>query len=98
MVVVEEQKVCKGKVKVFTCCAGLVVSNLRGTSDAARQAGGNAEDPETSAKMVLDVLEGRREEDVGKFIQRPGLFAWGFLEYSLLKHAGSNHGGCLLRR
>jgi len=76
MVAVEEMKVCKGKVKVFTCCPGLVTSNLRGTSKAARSAGGNAEDPETSARMVLDVLEGRRDEDVGKFIQRKGLYPW----------------------
>lgn len=76
MVAVEEMKVCKGQVKVFTCCPGLVTSNLRGTSEAARSAGGNAEDPETSGRMVLDVLEGMRDGDVGGFVQRGGVYPW----------------------
>jgi hypothetical protein len=57
------------KIKTFTACPSLVVSNSRAESDAARAAGGTAEDAVTSTRMVMDVLEGKREGDVGIFVQ-----------------------------
>ncbi|KAL8689738.1 MAG: hypothetical protein Q9218_004652 [Villophora microphyllina] len=66
-------------LKTFSMCPGFVVSNLRGTSDDARTGamfGASASDPEESGRLLLDILEGRRDEDVGKFVHKDGLYPW----------------------
>jgi hypothetical protein len=63
-------------LKVFAICPGFVVSNLRGTSDEARSGGGNAGDPATSGNLMLSILEGKRDADVGKFVQKDGTYPW----------------------
>lgn len=63
-------------LKVFSACPGLVVSNLRGTTEAERQAAGNAGDPMVSGQLLLSIIEGKREADVGNFLHKDGLYGW----------------------
>lgn len=63
-------------VKVFAVCPGLVVSNLRGTSEEERSAGGRAIDPKISGDLILDIITGKRDADVGKFVRTGGLWPW----------------------
>lgn len=62
MVAMHDQLVNEGtKHQVYAVCPGLVISNLRGTSEEARLAGGRAQDPATSANLILSVLRGERD-------------------------------------
>ena len=63
-------------VKVFCIYPGLIESNLRGTDEKARTAGGRAEKPEAAARFIADVLSGKRDADVGEFIGRDGVWPW----------------------
>lgn len=63
-------------VRVFAYCPGLVRSNLRGTSEGAVSAGGNAGDPMESANGILDVIRGRRDDEAGGFIHKDGSYPW----------------------
>ncbi|KAK6374592.1 hypothetical protein LTR64_002703 [Lithohypha guttulata] len=63
-------------LKVFVFCPGFVVSNIRGSSKEERSGGGMAGDPDVSAMMLLDMIEERRDEDIGKFIHRDGIYPW----------------------
>lgn len=77
MLAVQEAKLLgKQGVKVVVMCPGLVESNLRGTSEEARSAGGQAEPPEVSAKILLSIIEGNRDGDVGKFVWKDGVYPW----------------------
>ncbi|KAJ9302338.1 hypothetical protein DTO271G3_1204 [Paecilomyces variotii] len=53
----------KAGVKVFAVCPGLVRTNLRG-------------DPEEAGWLMLSILEGERDADVGKFVFKDGVSAW----------------------
>lgn len=77
MLVTQERK--KGKetgIKTYVLCPGLVRSNLRGKDADQVSAGGRAGDPKVSGKLVLDIMEGRREEDAEKFISESGTYDW----------------------
>lgn len=63
-------------VKVFAVCPGLVESGLRGHSEQERSAGGRAGDPKVSGETILSILEGKRDEDVGKFVHKDGVYPW----------------------
>lgn len=63
-------------LKCFSMCPGFVVSNLRGTSEEERSGGGNAKDPLESGRLVLGILEGKRDGDVGKFVHKDGVYPW----------------------
>ncbi|KAJ5297652.1 hypothetical protein PENANT_c005G02222 [Penicillium antarcticum] len=63
-------------VRVFAFCPGLVRSNLRGASEDAVTAQGNAGDPMVSANALLEIIEGQRDEDVGKFVHKDGCYPW----------------------
>lgn len=63
-------------VKVFAICPGLVESNLRGESHEERTVGGMAGDPEVSGQTVLHIIEGDRDADVGKFVDKDGVLPW----------------------
>ncbi|KAB8766463.1 hypothetical protein FH972_026623 [Carpinus fangiana] len=63
-------------VKVLAICPGLVESNLRGESEAARTYGGLAADPAISGRLVEDILQGKRDGDLGKFVHKGGLYGW----------------------
>jgi len=63
-------------IKVFAICPGLVESNLRGESEEERSAGGTAGDPEVSGQTVLRIIEGERDADVGRFVDKDGVLPW----------------------
>lgn len=63
-------------VRVFAYCPGLVRSNLRGESEDAVSAGGAAGDPMNSARGIFDIIEGKRDADVGKFLNVDGTYPW----------------------
>lgn len=63
-------------LKTFGVDPGLVVSNLRGSSDHARSAGGRAGDPAESGEVVLRIIQGKNDQDVGKVIDKDGIVAW----------------------
>ena len=63
-------------LKVFVVSPGFVRSNLRGTSVEARSGWGQAGDPERSGEIILSVIRGERDADVGCLIHKDGVFAW----------------------
>ena len=90
MLVVQDHRVLGGKgdangekegkgerpIKVFAICPGLVVSELRGSTEEQRTCGGMAGDPEGSGRFIQRVIEGERDEDVGKFVHEGGCYPW----------------------
>lgn len=52
-------------LKVFAMSPGYVVSNLRGENEEARTGWGKAGDPEDSGKLLLSIVMGERDKDVG---------------------------------
>jgi NAD(P)-dependent dehydrogenase (short-subunit alcohol dehydrogenase family) len=64
----EQLEMADTPLKVRIMCPGLVVSNLRGTSDGARSAGGRAGDPAVSAKLLHSIINGERESDAQALI------------------------------
>lgn len=63
-------------LRVFSVCPGFVVSNLRGTSEEARTGWGKAGDPEVSGRLILSIIEGKRDGDDGKFVWTDGVYPW----------------------
>ncbi|KAL9612061.1 MAG: hypothetical protein Q9167_003321 [Letrouitia subvulpina] len=76
MLAIQEHVQYGEKIKVFTLCPGFVRTNLRGTSEEARSGGGKAKDPKLSGELILDILKGARDHDVGKFVHREGVYPW----------------------
>lgn len=72
----EQLEVLDTGLKVVALSPGLVVSNLRGTSEEARSAYGQAGDPADSARLVLSVIRGERDADIGKLITCSGTAPW----------------------
>jgi NAD(P)-dependent dehydrogenase (short-subunit alcohol dehydrogenase family) len=63
-------------VKVFIVCPGLVRSNLRGKTEEMVTAGGRASDPAVSGETILNIVEGKRDQDIGKFVHKDGVYEW----------------------
>lgn len=72
----EQLEVQDTNLKVRIMCPGHVVSNLRGTSEEARSAGGHAGDPSKSARLVLSILRGERDGDAAALIVTDGVCPW----------------------
>ena len=66
----------KKGLKVFAVCPGFVVSNLRGKDEDSRTGWGKAASAETSGQLVLAVIRGDRDNDVGKFVHKDGTYPW----------------------
>jgi len=68
----------KGLSHVFAVCPGFVISNLRGKSEEARNGGGfgQAGDPEDSGRLLLSIIEGKRDSDAGLFVHKDGTYPW----------------------
>jgi len=60
--------------KVWAVDPGLVVTNLLGDPERIRARGGG--DPAVSARTMLDICEGKRDEDVGKLVFKDGVYPW----------------------
>lgn len=77
MWVVQEDRIWTSKgIKSFVMCPGFVVSNLRGKTEDARNPGGAAGNPKVSGQILLDILEGKRDADAGKFVWEKGVYPW----------------------
>ena len=63
-------------LKVFVMSPGFVRSSLRGPSEEARSGWGKAGDPEDSKQIVLDIAQGRRDADTGRFVHQDGVYDW----------------------
>lgn len=63
-------------LKVRVMCPGFVISNLRGTDEESRTAGGQAGDPTVSANLLLSILRGGREDESHKLISAEGPIPW----------------------
>lgn len=61
-------------VKVWCISPGLLATNLGGNAEALRKMG--AEDPVVGGNFIRDVLEGKRDMDVGRVINRAGIQPW----------------------
>ena len=63
-------------LKVFVMSPGFVRSNLRGSSEEARSGWGKAGDPAVSGQILLDIVQGKRDADVGRFVHKDGVYPW----------------------
>ncbi|KAK9770745.1 putative Short chain dehydrogenase/reductase [Seiridium cardinale] len=63
-------------LKVFVMSPGFVQSNLRGSSHEERTGWGQAGDPDVSGGIVLDIVQGKRDGDVGSFVHKDGVYPW----------------------
>lgn len=65
-------------IKVWTFCPGYVVTNLSGTGEKGRRerVERGAGDPKESAEGILAIVEGRRDNEVGKFVHKGGVYPW----------------------
>ncbi|KAI9712658.1 MAG: hypothetical protein M1820_001279 [Bogoriella megaspora] len=63
-------------VKVFALSPGFVRSNLRGPSEDQKSGWGMAGDPETSGEVVLSIVHGERDADVGCLVHKDGVYPW----------------------
>jgi len=72
----EHHKFAEKGLKVFAMSPGFVVSNLRGTSEELRSGWGKAGPASVAGEMMLRILDGGRDEDVGKLIWKDGVYDW----------------------
>ena len=63
-------------LKVFALSPGFVRSNLRGASEEARSGWGQAGDPKVSGELVLSIVQGKRDADVGCLVHKDGVHQW----------------------
>ena len=76
MLAVQEKTEHGDKLKVFAFDPGFVRSNLRGTGEEERSGWGKAGDPKDSGKGMLDILEGKRDNETGGFLHSHGSYPW----------------------
>jgi NAD(P)-dependent dehydrogenase (short-subunit alcohol dehydrogenase family) len=58
--------------KVWAFCPGFVITNLSGEADRQWRKDNGGESSETSAQGILEIVEGKRDSEVGTFIARYG--------------------------
>jgi NAD(P)-dependent dehydrogenase (short-subunit alcohol dehydrogenase family) len=63
-------------LKVFAMCPEFVRSHLRGKGEMEISGGGGAGDPKVSGKIMLSIVKGERDADVGKFVWKDGVYPW----------------------
>lgn len=65
-------------VKVWMFNPGYVVTNLSGTGEKGRQERirDGAGDPRKSAEGIVKLIDGSRDADVGKFVNKDGFHEW----------------------
>ncbi|KAF2105791.1 short chain dehydrogenase/reductase [Lophiotrema nucula] len=77
MLAVLEARDYGGKgLKVFVLSPGFFESGLRGNSEEARTGWGKAGSAEVPASVVLSILRGDRDDDVGRFVHEGGVYEW----------------------
>jgi NAD(P)-dependent dehydrogenase (short-subunit alcohol dehydrogenase family) len=76
LAVLEHRDYANKGLKVFALSPGFVVSNLRGSSEEARTGWGQAGDPMGSGQIVLNIVQGKRDADVGCLVHSDGIYPW----------------------
>jgi NAD(P)-dependent dehydrogenase (short-subunit alcohol dehydrogenase family) len=76
MMVEHSKKLGPKGVKVFAVCPGFVCSNIRGKKQEQINGHGRAGDPLVSGQLVLDIIQGKRDHDVGRCIHKDGIYPW----------------------
>lgn len=68
----------EGKVKCWAFNPGFVVTDLSRTGEKGIQERRDrgAGDPRESAEALLEVVNGRRDKDVGGFVHKDGVHPW----------------------
>ncbi|KAK6705500.1 hypothetical protein SNK03_009353 [Fusarium graminearum] len=61
-------------VRVWSVSPGFLATGLGGNPELLKSAG--AGDPATGGELVLKVIEGEKEEDVGKVVCQHGVQEW----------------------
>ncbi|KAL1799359.1 hypothetical protein ACET3X_003396 [Alternaria dauci] len=75
MMVLEWARILKEDgVKVFAISPGMLATGLGGDAEVMKKMG--AIDPNIGAELVRDVIEGRRDEDVGKVVRKNDIQPW----------------------
>jgi len=75
MIALREHYACVDKgLKVFTMSPGFVVWNLRGTSEEWRTRWGKAGPASVAGETLLNMLDSKRNADVGKFVYKDGVY------------------------
>ncbi|KAJ4989427.1 short chain dehydrogenase [Stagonosporopsis vannaccii] len=75
MMVLEWHRMLKEDgVKVFAISPGMLATGLGGNPELMKKMG--ALDPTIGAELIRDVVEGRRDEDVGKVVRRNDVQPW----------------------
>ena len=75
MIVVQQSKsLGKKGIRVWAVNPGWRATNLSGNAEAAAKRG--AMDPEGGARVIVDVVEGRRDGDVEKRVDENGVLDW----------------------
>lgn len=75
MLMIDWDRILKNDgVKVWCISPGLLATGLGGNPEALKKIG--AEDPVVGGNFVRDVLEGKRDSDTGKVINRGGVQPW----------------------
>jgi NAD(P)-dependent dehydrogenase (short-subunit alcohol dehydrogenase family) len=63
-------------LKVFAMSPGFVVSNLRGPSEEMRTGWGKASPASEAGEIMKSILDGNRDEYVGKLVWKDGVYPW----------------------
>jgi NAD(P)-dependent dehydrogenase (short-subunit alcohol dehydrogenase family) len=63
-------------VKVFAFNPGFVVTTLTGEADRENRVKSGAGDPAVSAQALLGIVNGSRDQDVGKHLHKDGVHPW----------------------
>jgi NAD(P)-dependent dehydrogenase (short-subunit alcohol dehydrogenase family) len=63
-------------LKVFAVSPGFVRSNLRGPSEEEKSGWGMAGDADDSGNLLLSIVSGERDADVGCLVHKDGVYAW----------------------
>ncbi|KAE9362865.1 putative short chain dehydrogenase/reductase [Stipitochalara longipes BDJ] len=63
-------------LKIFAVSPGFVRSNLRGTSEEEVSGWGGAVNADVAGELVLSIVNGERDADVGSLVHKDGVFTW----------------------
>lgn len=67
----------RGWAKAWAYCPGYVVTNLTGEEDRQNRVNNGAESSETAAEGILDIVDGKRDDEWNKFVtKRGGTYPW----------------------
>ena len=76
LVALEHAKYGPTGLKIFAVSPGFVKSNLRGMSEEEISGWGGAMDADVAGELILSIVVGKRDSDVGCLVHKDGVFTW----------------------